>query len=136
MTVSAVSLKSLLVAALVAAFAAPVSVAQQQAGEWQAPVSVKRQLSNYADRVFQQVKRQSALNLPRVDGQIIHGRVTVRLALSPSGKVESVQVLSSPSAALKEHTLEWLKAAGPFEPFPLEIAAEIDVIEFQRTLVY
>jgi len=116
--------------------AVPVLVQAQPPSEAGQPSNFEQVVRAYYLRVADQVDAYGGKHFPKKNGKSVYGRVIVRLTIASTGKVKKVEVLASPSATLTKHSLAVLRAAGPFEPFPSEMAAQVDVAVIKTSLNY
>jgi len=100
------------------------------------PSDFKQVARAYYLRVADQVDAYGSKHLPNENGKSVYGHVVVRLTIESTGKVKEVKILASPSSALTKHSLAVLRAAGPFEPFPPEMAAQVDTAVVKTSLNY
>jgi len=64
----------------------------------------------------------------------LHGSLRLLVAQLPDGKVHAVEVLaSSGHELLDQAAVDIVHMAAPFEPFPAEMRAEVDILEIIRT---
>lgn len=64
----------------------------------------------------------------------IYGTLRVLVALNPDGSVNDIRILrSSGSRVLDEAAVRIVQLAAPFEPFPPDMRAQVDVLEIIRT---
>jgi protein TonB len=64
----------------------------------------------------------------------IYGTLRVMVALNPDGSVNDIRILrSSGERVLDEAAVDIVRLAAPFDPFPPELRAKVDVLEIIRT---
>lgn len=64
----------------------------------------------------------------------IYGTLRLLVALNPDGSVEDIRILRSSGAqVLDAAAVRIVQLAAPFEPFPPEMRAQVDVLEIIRT---
>lgn len=64
----------------------------------------------------------------------IYGTLRVMVALNPDGTVNDIRILrSSGERVLDEAAVDIVRLAAPFDPFPPELRANVDVLEIIRT---
>lgn len=64
----------------------------------------------------------------------IYGTLRVMVALNPDGSVNDIRILrSSGQRVLDEAAVDIVRLAAPFDPFPPELRAKVDVLEIIRT---
>jgi protein TonB len=64
----------------------------------------------------------------------IYGTLRVMVALNPDGTVNDIRILrSSGERVLDEAAVNIVRLAAPFDPFPPELRAKVDVLEIIRT---
>lgn len=64
----------------------------------------------------------------------IYGTLRVLVALNPDGTVNDIRILrSSGERVLDEAAVNIVRLAAPFDPFPPELRAKVDVLEIIRT---
>jgi len=64
----------------------------------------------------------------------IEGDVRLMVAILPNGKIKEVSMLSSSGHTILDQAARSIvHLAGPFKPFPLEIAEKTDILEIIRT---
>ncbi len=86
----------------------------------------------YLDDWRQRVERVGTLNFPnQARRRAMSGNPVVEVALTSDGLLAEVKVRrSSGFAELDQAAVDILRLAGPFEPFPRELAARHDVLRF------
>ena len=64
----------------------------------------------------------------------IYGTLRVMVAINPDGTVNDIRILrSSGERVLDEAAVDIVRLAAPFDPFPPELRAKVDVLEIIRT---
>jgi protein TonB len=89
-------------------------------------------IAPYLDRWKRKVERIGTLNFPdQARRQRLSGSPTLEVAIRADGTLEAIVVRrSSGEKLLDQAALGILRLAAPFEPFPLEIREEYDVLRF------
>jgi protein TonB len=81
------------------------------------------------------VERIGNLNYPEAakrDG--LTGTLILDVAINPDGTINEIQIeRASPHKTLNDAARRILKLAAPFEPFPDNIRAEVDILHITRT---
>jgi protein TonB len=91
--------------------------------------------ASYLGAWARKVERIGNLNYPQAaKEQHIYGSLILHVAVRRDGSVESVRVVrSSGYDLLDQAAVNIVNLAGPYAPFPPEIAAETDVLDIIRT---
>jgi protein TonB len=64
----------------------------------------------------------------------IYGTLRVMVAINPDGTVNDIRILrSSGERVLDEAAIDIVRLAAPFDPFPPELRAKVDVLDIIRT---
>ena len=94
--------------------------------------------ARYIEDWRQKIERVSELNYPQAArDQRIYGSLMVTVAICADGSVERVQInRSSGNQILDEAVINIVRLAAPFEPLPLEIRQEVDVLHIIRTWTF
>jgi protein TonB len=81
------------------------------------------------------VERIGNLNYPKAaKDQHLSGSLILHVAVRADGSVESVRVVRSSGYDLLDRAaIRIVELAGPYAPFPPDIAAETDVLDIVRT---
>ncbi|HEY0963187.1 MAG TPA: energy transducer TonB [Pseudomonadales bacterium] len=89
----------------------------------------------YLDNWRKRVEAIGNLNYPQAASeQGIYGTLRVMVALNPDGTVDDIRILrSSGERVLDEAAVDIVRLAAPFDPFPPELRANVDVLEIIRT---
>lgn len=89
----------------------------------------------YLDNWRKRIEAIGNLNYPKAASeQGIYGTLRVMVALNPDGSVNDIRILrSSGERVLDEAAVEIVRLAAPFDPFPPELRAKVDVLEIIRT---
>lgn len=89
----------------------------------------------YLDNWRKRIEAIGNLNYPRAASeQGIYGTLRVMVALNPDGTVNDIRILrSSGERVLDEAAVDIVRLAAPFDPFPPEMRANVDVLEIVRT---
>ena len=89
----------------------------------------------YLDNWRKRIEAIGNLNYPKAASeQGIYGTLRVMVALNPDGSVNDIRILrSSGERVLDEAAVEIVRLAAPFDPFPSELRAKVDVLEIIRT---
>ncbi|MDY6983128.1 MAG: energy transducer TonB [Pseudomonadota bacterium] len=89
----------------------------------------------YLDNWRKRIEAIGNLNYPRAASeQGIYGALRVMVALNPDGTVNDIRILrSSGERVLDEAAVDIVRLAAPFDPFPPELRANVDVLEIIRT---
>ncbi len=89
----------------------------------------------YLDNWRKRIEAIGNANYPRqasADG--IYGTLRVMVAVNPDGTVNDIRILrSSGERVLDEAAVDIVRLAAPFDPFPPELRAKVDVLEIIRT---
>jgi protein TonB len=89
----------------------------------------------YLDGWRKRIEAIGNLNYPRAASeQGIYGTLRVMVALNPDGTVNDIRILrSSGERVLDEAAVNIVRLAAPFDPFPPDLRANVDVLEIIRT---
>lgn len=89
----------------------------------------------YLDNWRKRIESIGNLNYPReASAAGIYGTLRVMVAINPDGTVNDIRILrSSGERVLDEAAVRIVQLAAPFEPFPPEMRAQVDVLEIIRT---
>ncbi len=89
----------------------------------------------YLDNWRKRIEAVGNLNYPeQASTQGIYGTLRVMVALNPDGSVNDIRILrSSGERVLDEAAVNIVRLAAPFDPFPPELRAKVDVLEIIRT---
>lgn len=89
----------------------------------------------YLDNWRKRIEAIGNANYPKqasADG--IYGTMRVMVALNPDGSVNDIRILrSSGERVLDEAAVNIVRLAAPFDPFPPELRAKVDLLEIIRT---
>jgi protein TonB len=86
------------------------------------------------DRWRQKVEAVGNQYAQQQDLTHLYGEVLLAVSVATNGHVHSVKVLnSSGKASLDEAAQQIARLAGPFEPLPMAIREEVDVLHITRT---
>ncbi|MBV9695845.1 MAG: TonB family protein, partial [Gammaproteobacteria bacterium] len=98
---------------------------------WITPDTRAASLAPYLDAWRRKVERIGTLNYPTVAKVAGSASPVVEVGIASDGKLERVLIRrSSGNAELDQAALEILKMAGPFDPFPPELARDYRVLRF------
>ncbi len=91
--------------------------------------------ATYLEAWRRKVEQIGNLNYPEeARRRHLYGNLILRVAVRADGGVEQVQVLrSSGFQVLDEAAVHIVQLAGPYSPFPPDIAAETDILDITRT---
>lgn len=91
--------------------------------------------ASYLGAWARKVERIGNLNYPQAaKDQHIYGSLILHVAVRADGSVDSVRVVrSSGYDLLDQSAIRIVELAGPYAPFPPDIAAETDVLDIVRT---
>ncbi len=89
----------------------------------------------YLDSWRKRIEAIGNVNYPaQASAQGIYGTLRVMVALNPDGSVNDIRILrSSGERVLDEAAVNIVQLAAPFDPFPPELRATVDVLEIIRT---
>jgi protein TonB len=89
----------------------------------------------YLDSWRKRIEAIGNLNYPQeASAKGIYGTLRLMVALRPDGTVQDIRILrSSGERVLDEAAVQIVQLAAPFEPFPPELRARVDVLEIIRT---
>lgn len=89
----------------------------------------------YLDSWRKRIESVGNLNYPAdARRQRIYGSLRMLVSILPDGSLLDVQILeSSKSRILDQAAIDIVNLAAPFEPFPVELRAEADILEIVRT---
>jgi protein TonB len=89
----------------------------------------------YLDNWRKRIEAIGNLNYPRqASEQGVYGTLRVMVALNPDGSVSDIRILrSSGERVLDEAAVNIVRLAAPFDAFPPELRAKVDVLEIIRT---
>lgn len=89
----------------------------------------------YLDNWRKRIEAIGNLNYPaEASANGIYGTLRLMVALRPDGTVQDIRILrSSGERVLDEAAVGIVQLAAPFEPFPPELRARVDVLEIIRT---
>jgi len=89
----------------------------------------------YLDSWRKRIESVGNLNYPTsARQQQIYGSLRLLVSILPDGTLQNVQILeSSKSRVLDQAALDIVNMAAPFEPFPIELRGEVDILEIIRT---
>lgn len=89
----------------------------------------------YLDNWRKRIEAIGNSNYPKAASeQGIYGTLRVMVALNPDGSVNDIRILrSSGERVLDEAAMDIVRLAAPFDPFPPELRADVDVLEIIRT---
>lgn len=89
----------------------------------------------YLDNWRKRIEAIGNLNYPpQASAQGIYGVLRVMVAINPDGSVNDIRILrSSGERVLDEAAVNIVRLAAPFDPFPPELRANVDVLEIIRT---
>jgi protein TonB len=89
----------------------------------------------YLDSWRKRIESVGNLNYPAsARQQQIYGSLRLLVSILPDGTLQNVEILeSSKSRILDQAAIEIVNLAAPFEPFPMELRGEVDILEIIRT---
>jgi protein TonB len=89
----------------------------------------------YLDSWRRRIESVGNLNYPQqAREQEIYGSLRMLVALRPNGSVQEIRILqSSGHRLLDESAVEIVRLAAPFDEFPQELRASVDILEIIRT---
>jgi len=89
----------------------------------------------YLDSWRKRIENVGNLNYPeQARSQEIFGSLRMLVALRPNGSVQEIRILqSSGHRLLDEAAIDIVRLAAPFDPFPEEMLADVDILEIIRT---
>ncbi len=95
----------------------------------------KRHDALYLDSWRKRIEAVGNLNYPeQARQQEIYGSLRMLVSLRPNGSVQEIRILqSSGERVLDEAAINIVSQAFPFDPFPPELLAEVDILEIIRT---
>ncbi|MDP1932851.1 MAG: TonB family protein [Gammaproteobacteria bacterium] len=95
----------------------------------------KRHDALYLDSWRKRIEAVGNLNYPeQARSQEIFGSLRMLVALRPNGSVQEIRILqSSGQRVLDEAAVQIVSLAAPFDPFPPELQADVDILEIIRT---
>lgn len=95
----------------------------------------KRHDALYLDSWRKRIEAVGNLNYPeQARAQEIFGSLRMLVALRPNGSVQEIRILqSSGHRVLDEAAIDIVRIASPFDPFPAEMLADVDILEIIRT---
>jgi len=91
--------------------------------------------AQYLDNWRKRIEAIGNLNYPQqATAQGIYGTLRLMVALNPDGTVNDIRILrSSGERVLDEAAVRIVRLAAPFEAFPPDMRANVDVLEIIRT---
>lgn len=93
--------------------------------------------ARYVESVVSRIERTGKLNFPNEGGRPLYGKPRVLISIYSDGSIKDVSVLeSSGNLVLDSKTIDIVRRASPFSPFPKEVRRERDVLELIRTFSY
>lgn len=89
----------------------------------------------YLDNWRKKIEAVGNINYPKeATDNGIYGTLRLLVGIRPDGTVEDIRILrSSGERVLDEAAVRIVQMAAPFEPFPTEMRASVDVLEIIRT---
>jgi protein TonB len=89
----------------------------------------------YLDNWRKKIEAIGNLNYPEeATDKGIYGTLRVLVAIKPDGTVEDIRILrSSGERVLDEAAVRIVQLAAPYQPFPADLRATVDVLEIIRT---
>lgn len=95
----------------------------------------KRHDALYLDSWRKRIEGVGNSNYPeQARAQEIYGSLRMLVALRPNGSVQEIRILqSSGHLVLDEAAIDIVRLAAPFDPFPVEMLADVDILEIIRT---
>ena len=95
----------------------------------------KRHDALYLDSWRKRIEAVGNMNYPeQAREQQIYGSLRMLVALRPNGSVQEIRILqTSGHRVLDEAAVEIVRMAAPFDPFPPEMRADVDILEIIRT---
>jgi protein TonB len=93
--------------------------------------------SQYVQHVTGKIERIGNRNFPRHNSRPLYGSPRVSIKIYSDGSIMDIEILeSSGNLVLDEATIQIIRMAAPFSPFPKEVRKERDVLELIRTFDY
>ncbi|WP_299181182.1 energy transducer TonB [uncultured Neptuniibacter sp.] len=95
----------------------------------------KREDALYLENWRKKIENVGNLNYPEeARRNKLYGRLRLLVAIKPDGAVHSIEVLeSSGQTVLDDAAIRIVRLAAPFQPFPVEIRKNTDILEIIRT---
>ena len=89
----------------------------------------------YLDSWRKRIESVGNLNYPTSARRLqIYGSLRLLVSILPDGTLHDVQILeSSKSRVLDQAAIDIVNMAAPFEPFPMELRGDVDILEIIRT---
>jgi protein TonB len=89
----------------------------------------------YLDNWRKRIEAIGNRNYPsEASTQGIYGTLRLMVALNPDGSVNDISILrSSGESVLDNAAMDIVRLAAPFDPFPPELRAKVDILEIIRT---
>lgn len=91
-------------------------------------VTTEPAFRDYYYRLSKRIEDFGTKNFPKYGDSSLYGRVTVLLTVRKNGEVEDIEVTSAPSKILSTHAIWIVRELAPFDPFPPDVALEVDRI--------
>jgi protein TonB len=94
--------------------------------------------ARYVEDWRQKIERVGDLNYPQgAREQRLHGKLIVTVAIKADGTVEDVEInVPSGHKILDDAARRIVQLAGPFAPFPPDIAKDVDILHITRTWTF
>lgn len=93
--------------------------------------------ARYVETVVSRIEQIGKLHFPKDGGKPLYGKPRISIEIYADGSIRDIKVLqSSGNFVLDNQTLEIVRRAAPFSPFPKEVRKERDVLELIRTFSY
>jgi len=93
--------------------------------------------AEYVLHVVKKIERVGSLNFPEEAGKKLYGTPRMSISIYADGSIRDVDILqSSGNLVLDSQTIEIIRRAAPFAPFPKNVRKERDVLELIRTFSY
>lgn len=93
--------------------------------------------AEYVLHVVKKIERVGGLNFPEEAGKKLYGKPRMSISIYADGSIRDVDILqSSGNLVLDSQTIDIIRRAAPFAPFPKNVRKERDVLELIRTFSY
>ena len=93
--------------------------------------------AEYVLHVVKKIERIGSLNFPEEAGKRLYGIPRMAISIYADGSIRDIDVLeSSGNLVLDSQTIDIIRRAAPFAPFPKNVRKERDVLELIRTFAY
>ncbi len=93
--------------------------------------------ARYVENVVAKIERIGKQYFPQEGNKKLYGKPRMSIAIYSDGSIRDVKVLqSSGNLVLDSKTIDIVRRAAPFAPFPKDVRKERDVLELIRTFSY